>query len=59
MTTPDGETDEFEIFAGVLQGDTLEPYLFIITLDHCLRSAVDGRERKILISQYDPDVVGE
>ena len=23
VTTPDGETDEFEIFDGVLQGDTL------------------------------------
>ena len=44
VTTQDGETDEFEIFAGVLQGDTLAPYLFIITLDYCLRSAIDGRE---------------
>ena len=38
VTIPDGETDEFEIFAGVLQGNTLAPYLFIITLDYCLRS---------------------
>ena len=43
VTPPDGETDEFEIFAGVLQGDTLAPYLFIITLDYCLRLAIDGR----------------
>ena len=47
VTTPDGETDEFEIFAGVLQGDTLAPYLFIITLDYCLRSAIDGREEDL------------
>ena len=47
MTIPDGETDEFEIFAGVLQGDTLAPYLFIITLDYCLRSAIDGREEDL------------
>ena len=47
VTTPDGETDEFEIFAGVLQGDTLAPYLFIIILDYCLRSAIDGREEDL------------
>ena len=29
VTTPDGDTDEFEILAGVLQGDTLAPYLII------------------------------
>ena len=38
MTTPDGETDEFEIFACLLQGDTIATYLLIITLDYCLRS---------------------
>ena len=47
VTTPDGETDEFEISAGVLQSDTLAPYLFIITLDYCLRSAIDGREEDL------------
>ena len=31
----------FEIFAGVLQGDTLAPYLFIIVLDYCLRTALE------------------
>ena len=45
--TPDGETDEFEIFAGVLQGDTLAPYFFITTLDYCLRPAIDGREEDL------------
>ena len=28
--SPDGDTDFFDIVAGVLQGDTLVPYLFII-----------------------------
>ena len=32
IVTPDGETDLFEITAGVLQGDTLAPFLFIIVL---------------------------
>ena len=47
VTTPDGETDEFEIFAVLLQGDTPAPYLFIITLDYCLRSAIDLREEDL------------
>ena len=34
----------FEITAGVLQGDTLAPFLFIIVLDYALRKAIAGRE---------------
>ena len=30
---PDGDTDFFDIVAGVLQVDKLAPYLFIICLD--------------------------
>ena len=30
----DGDTDFFDIVAGVLQRDTLAPYLFIICLDY-------------------------
>ena len=33
VVSPDGETELFEILAGVLQGDTLAPYLFAIVLD--------------------------
>ena len=33
--------DFFNIVAGVLQGDTLLPYLFIICLDYELRTSVD------------------
>lgn len=33
VITPDGDTEFFEIIAGVLQGDTLAPLLFIIALD--------------------------
>ena len=29
------------LFAGVLQGDTLAPYLFIICLDYVLRTSID------------------
>ena len=34
---PDGETEFFKISKGVLQGDTLAPFLFIITLDYIMR----------------------
>ena len=38
---PDGDTDYFDIVAGVLQGDTLAPYLFIICLDYVLRVSIN------------------
>ena len=47
VTSPDGETDLFEILAGVLQGDTLAPYLFVIVLDYALREAIDGKEEEL------------
>ena len=37
----DGDTDYFDIVAGVLQGDILAPYLFIICLDYVLRTLID------------------
>ena len=44
VLTPDGETAWFQLLAGVLQGDTLAPFLFIIVLDYALRKAINGRE---------------
>ena len=41
VRTPDGETDYFDIVAGVLLGDTLAPYLFTICLDYVLRTSID------------------
>ena len=38
---PDGDTEYFEIVAGVQQGDTLAPYLFIICLDYVLRTSIN------------------
>ena len=38
----DGDTDYFDIVGGVLQGDTLAPYLFIICLDYVLRTSIDN-----------------
>ena len=37
----------FNILAGVLQGDTLAPYLFVIVIDYIMRTALLGREDKL------------
>ena len=47
VVSPDGETELFDITAGVLQGDTLAPFLFIIVLDYALRKAMDGKEEEL------------
>ena len=39
--TPDGDIDYFDIVAGVQQGDTSTPYLFIICLDYVIRTSID------------------
>ena len=41
VRSPDGDTEYFDIVEGVLQGDTLAPYLFIICLDYVLRTLLD------------------
>ena len=41
VRSPDGDTEYFDIVAGVLQGDTLAPYLFVICLDYVLRTSID------------------
>ena len=42
----DGDTDYFDIVAGVLPGDTLAPSLFIISLDYVLRTSIDKMKEK-------------
>ena len=41
VRSPYGDTEFFHILAGVLQGDTLAPFLFVICLDDVLRISVD------------------
>ena len=47
VRSPDGDTDYFDIVAGVLQGDTLALYLFIICLDYELRTSIDLMKKKL------------
>ena len=41
VLTSDGETPAFSISSGILQGDTLAPFLFIIVVDYVLRMSLD------------------
>ena len=41
VCSPEEDTDYFSIVAGVLQGHTLVPYLFIIYVDYVLRTSID------------------
>ena len=44
VLAPEGEITNFNINTGVLQGDHLAPYLFILILDYAFRTAIDDRE---------------
>ena len=59
VRSPDVDTEFFNIIAGVLQGDTLAPYLFIIVLHYILRNLDQNKNlgftlRKQLSRRY-PD----
>ena len=41
VRSQDGDTEYFDIVAGVLLGDTQAPYLFNICLDYVLRTSID------------------
>ena len=41
VRSPNGDTDYFDIVAGVPQKDTLVPYLFIIRLGYMFRTSID------------------
>ena len=41
VITPEGVTELFSVNTGVLQGDPLAPFLFIICLDYALRKAIN------------------
>ena len=41
VCSPDGDTEYFDIVAGILQGDTLAPYHFIVCLGYVLRTPIN------------------
>lgn len=41
--SPDSDTDFFDINAGILQGDTLVPFTFIVCLVYVLRKSLDAQ----------------
>lgn len=49
VQSADGPTKEFVTTAGILQGDTLAPYLFVIVVDYILRQSVDTIKEKGII----------
>ncbi|KAI8485234.1 Kinesin-like protein kif22 [Branchiostoma belcheri] len=52
VRSPDGDTEPFNIVAGVLQGDTLAPYLFVMCLDYVLRTSVDQIQENGFILEH-------
>ena len=42
VRSPDGDTPFFEITTGVLQGDKLAPFIFIICLDYILKKSLEN-----------------
>ena len=51
VISPDGETEYFNIAAGLLQGDTLAPYLFIIILDYVMRQVMSNNNNGFTIEE--------
>ena len=47
VVSPDGDTDLFPITAGVMQGDTLAPFLFVTVLDYCLTKAIGDKTAEL------------
>ena len=44
VITPDEEMETFNILAGLLQRDTLVPYLFVIVIYYFMRTSLQGRK---------------
>ena len=52
VLTPDCETEPFDVLTGILQGDTLAPFLFVVVVDYIMRTSVDTINEKGF--QYQP-----
>ena len=50
IVTPDGvRLESFEVKAGVLQGDTLAPFSFIVVLDYVIGISLDNNKEHGLL----------
>ena len=47
VVCPDGDTEMFKIYGGVMQGDALAPFLFVTVLDYALSKAIKGKEDEL------------
>ena len=47
VISPNGETDLFNILAGVLQGGRLALYLFVVVVDYAFRMTLEGHEEEL------------
>ena len=43
----DGEADLFRIQAGILQGNNLAPFLFVLIVEYAMRQAIDGHVEQL------------
>ena len=49
VRTPFGDTASFSIHTGILQGDVLAPYLFVLVVDRILHRALDNKPFGVLL----------
>ena len=47
VLSPDGETEFFKVLPGVLEGDTLAPYIFKIMIDYAMRQAIGNNDLEL------------
>ena len=52
MVIADGCSTEFEVEAGILQGDTLAPYQFAIVVGHVLRVAIPDDNTGLMTQKH-------
>jgi len=52
VSTHNRETEAFAVNTGILQGDTLAPFLFIVVLDYALRQAMCNSELELHCNQH-------
>ena len=55
----DGDTDVFDIITGVLQGDTLVPYLFILCQDDVLQISINLIKIDFILKRQEADDISQ